>query len=37
METCLVAKGQVLSAQVCNNLEPFIATEQQCFLPMKLC
>ena len=36
METCLAAKRKVFSTQVCNNLEPFITTEQQCFLPMKL-
>ena len=36
METCLAAKWKVFSAQICSNLEPFITTEQHCFLPVKL-
>lgn len=36
MGTCLAAKRKVFSAQVCNNLEPFITTEQQCFPLVKL-
>lgn len=36
MEICLAAKRKIFSAQICNNLEPFITSEQQCFLPVKL-